>query len=164
MPPEERASLELSFHPTIDLISSTRRFVCAYYEPLLGNADLVSRLGLAMHELLENILKYAVDGRTVARVKLEGKGGEQRISITTTNVITKERRAGLAEIFAEMAAASDPFAYYQATMKRARHRRHGSGLGLARVWAEAEMELNVDFSGDTVTIVATAYVAGQEAS
>ena len=159
MPPEVSTSLELSFHPTVDLIASTRRFVCAYYEPLLHDPDLVSRIGIATHELLENVLKYASDGQTVTRVCLEGEGAGQRLSIHTTSAITAERRAGLEEIFAEMAAASDALAYYQLAM-----RRHGSGLGLARVWAEGEMALTADFLGDTVTIVATATVRGQENS
>jgi hypothetical protein len=164
MPPDPRTYLELSFRPTIDLISSTRRFVCAYYEPLLADADLVSRIGLAMHELLENILKYASDGRAVASVRLDGDGAARTLSITTTSIISSERRAGLEELFAEMAATTDPFAFYQRTMDRARHRSQGSGLGLARVWAEAEMALTLDFLGDTVTIVATAAVGGQEVS
>ena len=164
MSPDARTYLELSFHPTIDLISSTRRFVCAYYEPLLADADLVSRIGLAMHELLENILKYASDGRAVASVRLDGDGDARTLSITTTSIISAERRAGLEELFAEMAATNDPLAFYQRTMHRARHRRQGSGLGLARVWAEAEMALTADFFGETVTIVATAAVGGQESS
>jgi hypothetical protein len=164
MPPDANTSLELSFRPTVDLIAATRRFVCAYYEPLLADANLVSRIGLATHELLENVLKYASDGHALTRVRLEGEGPDQRLSIQTTSAITAERRAGLEEIFAEMAAAADALAYYQLTMARARHRRHGSGLGLARVWAEAEMALTVDFLGDMVTIVATATVGGQETS
>lgn len=161
---EPDTALELSFRPTVDLISSTRRFVCTYYEKLVGSEDLVSRIGLATHELLENVLKYATDGRTVARVRLEGSGEEQKVSIETTSTITPERRAGLEEIFAEMAASADALAYYQLTMRRARHRRHGSGLGLARVWAEADMTLTVRFEGNTVSIVASTPVRARDAS
>lgn len=156
--------LELSFRPTVDLISSTRRFVCAYYEPLLADADLLSRIGLATHEMLENVLKYAPGGHVLTRVRLVGDGAGQKLSIEMTSAITTERRAGLEDIFAEMASTGDAAAYYQRSLHRARHRRYGSGLGLARVWAEAEMALTVDFLGDTVTIVATACIAGQESS
>lgn len=162
--PTPRTSLELTFRPTVDLISSTRRFVCAFYEPLLGDPDLLSRIGLATHELLENVLKYATDGRTVARVRLDGEGADQKLVIETTSTVTAERRASLEAIFAEMAGTTDPFEYYQRTMRRSLHRRHGSGLGLARVWAEAEMVLTLEFLGDTVTIVATANVKGQPSS
>lgn len=157
-------NLELRFQPTVDLISSTRRFVCSFFEPFVSDPDVVSRIGLATHELLENILKYAADGRTITRVNLEDQGSDRRLTIETTSIITDERRAGLEEIFAEMASASSALSYYQLTMGRARHRRHGSGLGLARIWAEAEMTLSIDFQGDAVTIRATAMLDPEAAS
>lgn len=157
-------NLELHFQPTVELISSTRRYVCAFFEPFVTDPDLVSRIGLATHELLENILKYAADGRTVTRLDLVEDGDKRVLSIETTSRITPERRAGLEEIFTEMANASDALSYYQLTMGRARHRRHGSGLGLARVWAEAEMTLSIDFVGDSVTIRAVAILGAEDAS
>jgi two-component sensor histidine kinase len=158
------ANLELRFQPTVEQISSTRRFVCSFFEPLISDPDVVSRIGLATHELLENILKYATDGRTTTKVDLAGEGATQTLSIETTSAITPERRAGLEEIFSEMASASDALSYYQLTMARARHRRHGSGLGLARIWAEAEMNLSIHFDGDRVTIRAIANLSTEHAS
>lgn len=158
-------NLELKFQPTIDLISSTRRFVCSFFEPFVADPDVVSRIGLATHELLENILKYAADGRTTTRVNLEQEnGGERTLTIETTSAITAERRAGLEEIFAEMATASSALSYYQLTMGRARTRKHGSGLGLARIWAEAEMTLSVAFMDEQVTICAKANLENGEQS
>ena len=158
-------NLELRFQPTIDLISSTRRFVCSFFEPFVSDPDVVSRIGLATHELLENILKYAADGRTVTRVNLvEERAGERMLTIETTSIITAERRAGLEEIFAEMATASSALSYYQLTMGRARTRKHGSGLGLARIWAEAEMTLSIEFVDESVTIRAEANLEDGEQS
>jgi hypothetical protein len=157
-------NLELCFQPTIELISSTRRYVCAFFEPLFSDPDIVSRIGLATHELLENILKYATDGRTVTRLDFVDDGTKRTLSIETTSNVTPERRAGLEEIFSEMASASDAFSYYQLTMRRACHRPHGSGLGLARIWAEGEMTLSVDFSGDAVTIRAIADLSDEAPS
>jgi two-component sensor histidine kinase len=157
-------NLQLRFQPTVELISSTRRFVCAFFEPLFSDPDVVSRIGLATHELLENILKYATDGRTVTCIDLVDNRHDRTLSIETTSGVSPERRAGLEEIFTEMANASDAFAYYQLTMTRARHRRHGSGLGLARIWAEAEMKLSIEFVGDSVTIRATTNLAHEDAS
>ncbi|CAN5921810.1 hypothetical protein BH11MYX4_BH11MYX4_47030 [soil metagenome] len=154
-------NVELHFQPTVELISSTRRFVCSFFGSLISDPDVVSRMGIATHELLENILKYATDGRAVTRVDLVGEGSERTLSVATTSSITPERRAGLEEIFTEMANASDALSYYQLTMTRARHRRHGSGLGLARIWAEAEMKLSMQFDGDAVTIRASASLADE---
>ena len=157
-------NLQLTFQPTVELISSTRRFVCAFVAPIVGDPDVISRIGLAVHELLENILKYSTDGRTFTRVDLVQTGDRQTFSIETTSMITPERRAGLEEVFDEMANAPDALSYYQQTMTRALHRRHGSGLGLARVWAEAEMKLSVDFIGEAVTIRAVATLPIENAS
>lgn len=156
--------LELRFQPTVELIASTRRFVCAYFEPLFADPDVVSRIGLATHELLENILKYATDGRTMTRVDLVEVGRSRTLTIETTSIVTPERRAGLEEIFQEMGSAVDASSYYQLTMCRARHRRHGSGLGLARIWAEAEMKLSVEFADELVTIRAIADLGTEDAS
>ena len=49
-------------------------------------------------------------------------------------------------------------AYYQFAMQRSRTLRHGSGLGLARIWAEGEMLLTRAYDGDDVRITATAEV------
>jgi len=154
-------SFELRFQPTIGLINQTRRYVCDFFEPVLEDPDIVSRLGIATHELLENVFKYATDGRTATCVNLQAReDGTRELSIATTSKINHERRAGLEEIFQEMATASDASAYYQLTMLRACRRKEGSGLGLARVWAEAEMTLSIDFTGDdSVTIRAVALLS-----
>jgi len=158
------AHLELRFQPTVDLISTTRKFVCAYYTPLLDDADVVSRIGLATHELLENILKYSADGETTARVSLVMDGKARTVTVQTTNRISEEKRAGLEQIFADMERAADAFAFYQLTMGKARHRTEGSGLGLARVWAEGEMTITHEFAGEFVTITAVATLPPEEKS
>ena len=45
--------------------------------------------------------------------------------------------------------------YYQHAMRRTRKTRHGSGLGLARIWAEAEMDLALSCEGDEACVTAT---------
>ncbi len=54
---KEPIYIELRFSPSPELIPVVRRFVSAFYERLLSQADAASRLALATHELLENTCK-----------------------------------------------------------------------------------------------------------
>lgn len=158
------AQIDLRFCPTVDSISSVRRFLIDFLQPMLRDQDAVSRVGLAAHELLENVLKYSADGDGAMQITVtEGAAGRE-LTLRTTNRVDEELRLGLAEAFAEMATATDAFAHYQRVIQRARHRRHGSGLGLARIWAEAEMPISCAFDGDKVEIVAVAGVDAREAA
>jgi hypothetical protein len=49
-------------------------------------------------------------------------------------------------------------AFYVAAMKKSRARKEGSGLGLARIWAEAEMPVCHAFSSNAVRISAVTTV------
>jgi two-component sensor histidine kinase len=49
---------ELRFQPTVTTVSTTRKFVAMLCQALCPDADAVSRIALAVHELLENALKY----------------------------------------------------------------------------------------------------------
>lgn len=154
----EKPYLEICFRPTVATINEARRLVSALYAPLLGDPDAASRIGLATHELLENALKYSIDGATVIRVELSNGKLPTHIKVETRNGIAPERKQGLEEIFAEMHRAESAEAYYQFVMQRTRTLRHGSGLGLARVWAEGEMLVSRSYDGGDVRITAVAEV------
>ena len=53
----------------------------------------------------------------------------------------------------------DPLSYYVSLMHAAAGQVEGSGLGLARVRAEAGMALSLELDGDRVTIWADAQIA-----
>ena len=58
--------------------------------------------------------------------------------------------------FAAMKQFPDPMSYYLSLMHVAAGQVRGSGLGLARVWAEAGMTLSLEVESDRVTIWAEA--------
>ena len=77
-----------------------------------------------------------------------------------------QRVAGVADeaeqlerFLVELQDAQDPVAFYDRTIQASAKRRHGSGLGLARIRAEGEMELSHRIAGGRISIVAEAALA-----
>jgi anti-sigma regulatory factor (Ser/Thr protein kinase) len=148
------AYLELRFRPNLALITVVRRFVKDFYNELLADADATSRLVVATHELLENAVTYATDGESRISIMVETGADARNVEIITHNRTDPAHREHLAKAFRDMAATADSSQYYQAAMRHTAKRGTGSGLGLARIWAESEMEVSCDLEGDEVRIIA----------
>lgn len=144
------AYFHVSFAPNIKLVSTVRRFTAEFYERLLVDADIAARLALATHELLENAVAYAVDGETGVRIELDA----HELVIRTWNRTTPEHLAELTAGIDELNREPDADAYYQTLMARTAKRTDGSGLGLARIRAEADMTVSYELDHDRVCIVA----------
>ena len=138
---------QVSFRPNVRLVSTVRKFTEEFYARMLGDREMSEKLGLATHELLENAVTYASDGETAIRVELS----DDHLVVSTWNRVSPEQLASLATMFDEM-NGTPPDAYYQVVMNRAAHRTDGSGLGLARVRAEAEMTVSYEVIDDRVCI------------
>jgi anti-sigma regulatory factor (Ser/Thr protein kinase) len=147
---------ELTFSPNVELISVVRRFVSAFYDQILRDRETSSRLAVATHELLENACKYSCDGTTTLRIEV--MDGRRRARILLSNRATPERIADLRARFAEMGTYTEPDAYYQAMMERSMKSDLGSGLGLARIQAEAEMTLELTSDADRLCIAAHTHI------
>ena len=144
-------SFELTFRPNTALVSVVRRFVSDFYDRLLDDSDATSRVALATHELLENAVKYASDGETRLRVEFDPAAAS--LTVRTWNRTSAEHLDALRQAFADMEGAGDPLAFYQAAMRKTSKQAEGSGLGLARVLAEAEMSMHLEVEADQVLIV-----------
>jgi hypothetical protein len=143
---------ELAFRPSVALTSVVRRFVSEFYQHVLRDADLAARLALATHELVENAVKYSVDGDSTLRVELDRARGI--VTVTTRNVSEPRHIDRLRARFAEMDAAKDDFSFYQTLLRRSTSEKGGSGIGLARIRCEADMDLTLEIGGDRVGICA----------
>ena len=162
--PEVNAStgtraIDMSFTPKLEQVSAVREFLEIYYQPLLQDPDLVCRMAVAVHELLENAAKYSGGG--IARIRVEVKDDivPAVLSVTVWNVVDHGFVEELKTTVRELTEADDAFGVYQQYLARAAKRKEGSGLGLARIRAEADMTLMLDLQGDSVCIEAAAALA-----
>jgi hypothetical protein len=80
--------------------------------------------------------------------------------VTVTNNSTAEHIGQLGTCYAEMNAARDAMAHYFSLMRENAKAGVVSRLGLARVRAEGEMEIEVAISGQAVKVVASGVVLG----
>lgn len=162
-PPE--AFFDLTFAPSVELVSTVRRYVTEFYETILGNAELAARVGLATHELLENAVKYGHEfGPATLRVFVSGEGSDRFVNIQTSN------RAGNADL-SSLQATVDRFgegdrdAVYQEMMRESLNSAPtASGLGIARVCVEGDMDVKMKVEEGVVTIDARTRVESKEAS
>ncbi|HKE18275.1 MAG TPA: hypothetical protein VKB80_25530 [Kofleriaceae bacterium] len=153
---EDRAYVELQFCPSPELIPIVRRFVSAFCERLLSQADAASRLALVTHELLENTVKFSIDNVSSIHLGVAREDGATEVSIRTRNRCSAEDRDSALAVVRDIENSGDAFVYYQQVMRSNARRRDGSGLGLARICAEAEMSLDCRVEGDELILVAHA--------
>jgi hypothetical protein len=142
----------VSFRPNVKLVSTVRRFTAELFERMLVEHDVSQKVALATHELLENAVTYSTDGETGVRVEVTGEA----LVVKTWNRTTPDRLVALTGAIDELNEAPDADAYYQALMERTAHRTDGSGLGFARIRAEADMTVSYEIEVDQVCIEAKA--------
>jgi hypothetical protein len=151
IPPKRAPSFELLFRPSVDLISVVRCFVADFYARVIDDPETANRLALATHELLENAAKYSSDGEAALFVEYDPDGDV--VTVRTANRASDDRITLLERTFAEIASAPDAAALYIDAMRRTAQQKTGSGgLGLARIWAEGDMQLRLLVEGDRVEI------------
>lgn len=143
----------MSFVPR--MVSVVRRFVESAAEQLGVDEDASIAIAMAVHELAENIAKYGIDRQGVIRLDVRPEdAGRSRLVITVTNEAHPHHIDRLKEHFREMNAAPDPMGHYFALL--ARDTPDGeSGIGLARIQAEADMRLGLSVAGTRVSVSAT---------
>jgi hypothetical protein len=148
----------LSFRPDIPLISNVRRLAGDLMDSVILDPDASSRVALTVHELLENTLKYSTDGLAEVTLRVtQGQDGKRKVEVRASNRATPEQSAELARRIDVLLGASNPMEVYLALMRESAL-RDGSGLGLARIRVEGEMQLSLTLDGDQVTISATTQV------
>ena len=157
--PRDLGFCELSFERKPELVSIVRRFVSDFYDRTLSDPDATSRVALATHELLENAVKYSRDGKAKVRIQVSGHGERVKVRIRTKNRGSPEDAEHIRRTIDEM-MSMDANVYYLSLMRKNASRTDGSGLGLARIHAEAEMDMSVACGKNgTITVSAETEVS-----
>jgi hypothetical protein len=159
--PRHDLQLELHLDSNPRLVSVVRRFIEEALEKVVDDdQDLVGRLSMAAHELVENGVKYALCDPTVMRIALEQGPGGIRARIAITNQASVENVDRLRAIVADIARTgrSELPELYENYLRRREMNGNSAGVGLVRIRAEAEMSIDCEVTGSMVTIVATALV------
>jgi hypothetical protein len=141
----------------VQLINLVRRFVADFYMQVVADTDTASRLALTTHELLENAVKYSTDGEAALYVELDPGSGT--VAVRTRNRATEEQIARVRATFAEISAAPDAAEFYSTLLRRSALASGSGGLGLARIWAESDMLLELVVRDGTVEIQARGNIA-----
>jgi hypothetical protein len=148
-------SVDLSFHPRLDSVTAVRRFLEEHLGLLMRDDQLTSRMAVTVHELLENAAKYSTGGGSRLHVEVD-PSAPRSLSISVANQADPRHLPDLQATIAELSAAGDRFDVYQRYLMRAATRDEGSGLGLARICVEAEMNVSLELSDQGICVKAVA--------
>lgn len=148
------AIMHLHFSPSALLVSIVRGFVSDFYTCLIDDPEVVSRLAMAAHELLENATKYGAEGQSSITVEVSNQEPDKRATIRMRNSASPEDVARAEAILRPLAEAKDPFLLYQQAMRKTAREAKGSGLGLLRVCVEGEMRIRWSAEDGHLEIIA----------
>jgi hypothetical protein len=155
--PDDRFVFHLEVSMSVQHLTAVRRFVAELTDSVVHDSELASRMAMATHELLENAVKYSSDPKRLVTLQLRAEA-ERSINVTVLNASNEALVAPLRALVRELNEAPDPIANYQLMIARSLRQDTGSGLGLARIRAEAEMRLSCDFHGDLLSVSAQATI------
>lgn len=147
-------TLCVHFRPHADLLTQTREFVSSFCGTFIRDPAVVYRLSMAAHELLENAIKYSSDGAMQMSVKVRSDERKSSITIRAENRTTPERMVAVRDTIDTIRGAADPFKLYCEMIRSSADRNENSGLGLARIYVEADCALDYDIVGDAIAISA----------
>lgn len=146
---------ELEFTPNLRLVPIVRRFVSDFYGEVFDDDEVISRLALSTHELMENAIQHNSGGDARLAVELRDIEGQKHIWVRIGNPTWPERIAKLSQLLEAIDRAPDPFQFYLQLMGQSARQAEGSGLGLTRIRVEGEMQLSHSVKGEWVEITAS---------
>jgi anti-sigma regulatory factor (Ser/Thr protein kinase) len=159
--PNAQKALRMSMISLSDehVVAALSRLVSDFCLAMVADEDDAWRFQLAAYELAENVVRYSTGPCFRIEVELD----ESRVlRVRTTNETSPERLREVDRRIHELTETDDPIALYDRIIREAAPRQDGSGLGLARIRAEGELEIEHSIEGCAVTICVQAPVVPRE--
>lgn len=158
LPAIAEASVTIDFPPSMAAVDRIIRWLSelCYLSP--GDLDVTSRMELAIYELVENTVKYGTDSKVSVKVSVEDTEAGKLLKLSTHNQAAPERLGSAVRILTDLRETADPIAYYDQLILESAPRQGMSGLGLARIRAEAELELDFAVEGNRLSITVAVLV------
>ncbi len=147
-----RLFVSLTFTPDEHLVTAVSRLVSDFCRTLMASMDTAWRFYMAAQELAENITKYSTSGDVTLQVELEEVDGAHVMRVFARNQAAPEQLAAVSKRLAEIKESTNPTALYDRIAREIAPHGDISGLGLARIRAEAGLDLDYQIEGNELTI------------
>ena len=134
------------------VVAALSTLVSEFCRELISDPAMVSRFHMAAQELVENLIKYSVGYDVKLDVALMGPRDNATLRLRATNRTSPAQLDQVERRLAALLKAPDPTAHYDRLIREAVRCEAGSGLGLARLRAEGELNVDYSISGDQLTI------------
>jgi hypothetical protein len=143
--------VELRFQPLWLYVDAVREFCGFFARATFGREELGDRIGLVVHELVENAVRYGDDNELELKVERTG----DQVSVSVANTVTDDHIRRLKDRFDEIVSLPPRDAYIAAMQRAATLPEGQSGLGLPRIRFEGQVELKLVATPGRVCVTAT---------
>jgi hypothetical protein len=150
--------IRIHFSPRPQLVPAVSQLAAEFLRLADGDQDWLARVHMAAHELAENIAKYSTSAEVSLELALADEAGGRTLIIRTRNRATPERLLDVTRRLRELMIADNPDALYDEWLERSLAAEGVSGLGLARIRAEAGLCFEYTVREDELTIAVKAPV------
>jgi hypothetical protein len=152
--------------PPHSFVQNAIGWLTEFSQLTVRDQDMAARVRIAVAELTENVVKYGREQGARVDVALEQRLGGLYLIVETTNSAPERHIERAVELLTGIRDSEDPVAFYdQLILAVAPTRDVGvSGLGLARIRAEGELDIDFRLEGDRLTIFAETPITGLHAA
>lgn len=158
------AAIFLAFEPSPAFVQRVIQWLTDFCHLVLEDIDVAFRLQLAVSELVENVVKYGLRPDVHVKVELIQRGSTTSLRLSTVNRASREQLDRAVELLTQLRDAEDPVAFYDELILKSAPLEGVSGLGLARIKAEGELDLDFQVEDDRLTIGVEAAVEAPPAA
>ena len=151
-----RTAVSFSLERSHSLAGKIANWLIDFCQMTVGDRETTSRLHMAAHELIENVLKYGSTPEVGLEFELERCEEHSIVRLRTRNTANPQQLEEVMRRVHELRAATDPVAYYDRLIRATAPVMGVSGLGLARIRAEAGLDVDCSVNGQEVSIVVQA--------